>query len=151
VPAALDDQFYPILLSRFDEPVTEGELDSYFQKLVVLADEGIRRKNRYVVIVLNDPTTFSAAGRKKVAAAQARYMTPKRDDVTLAAFIPVDNPIVRGAVTALRWVSPEIAKSIHCVPTLEAALKNAIASLEANSTPFTGNLYELRRTMGVQR
>jgi hypothetical protein len=151
VPAALNDRFYPILLSRFDEPVTVGEIDAYFQKLVPLADDGIRRGKRYVVIALNDPSKFTAATRKKVAAAQARYMTPKRDDVTLAAFIPIDNPIIRGAVTALSWVSPEIAKSIRCVPTLEAALNDALALLDANTTPFTGNLHDLRRTLGVQR
>jgi hypothetical protein len=149
VPAALNDRFYPILLSRTDEPVTDAELDAFFTKLAMLADEGIRKGERYVVIVLNDPTKFSPAGRRKVAEMQAHYVTPRRNDVTLAAFIPIDNAFVRGAVTALRWVSPDIVKSVQFVPTVDAALREALATLEANGTPFTGDLPALRRALAT--
>jgi len=131
VPAVLDDMFYPVLLSSMQEPLARAELDAYFSKLVVLADEGILRRRKYVVIVIGDVTHFTATGRRQVADAQARFMTAERNDVTLAAFIPIDNSFVRGALTALRWLSPEVVKSVRLVPSLEIALSEALSMLES--------------------
>jgi hypothetical protein len=149
VPAILNDTFLPVLLSSMQEPLADGELDAYFKKLVALADEGIRARSKYVVIVTSDVTKFSATGRKHVAEAQARFMTSERDDVTLAAFVPIDNVFVRGAVTALRWLSPEVVKSIRVVASPELALSEALKMLEDSGTPFTGNRQALQRALGI--
>jgi hypothetical protein len=150
VPASLNDAFYPVLLSRFDDPLTRSEADAYFQKLTALADKAIRKSERYVVIILNDVTKFTAAGRKQVAEAQARYLTPEQNAVTLAAFIPIDNAFVRGSVTALRWFAPEIVKSIRLVASLELAFAEALRMLDANGFPFGGNRQLLRLALGLQ-
>lgn len=150
VPAELNDTFYPILLSRMEEPLAPGETDAYFQKLVALADACLRTGERYVVIVTSDVVKFGAAGRKQVAEAETRYLTPARNGVTLAAYVPVDNAFVRGAVTALRWISPEIVKSIRVVASLELALHEALRTLHGNGTPFTGELAGLRRALGLR-
>jgi hypothetical protein len=149
VPASLNDQFYPVLLSSISEPLKEGDLDGYFTKLVGLADRALRKGERYVVIVTNEVDALSAAGRKQVMATQARLLTPERNDVTLAAFMPLDNAFARGVVTAIRWVAPEIVKSIRFVPNLEQAMLSAIELLEAHGTPFRGDRLALRRALGV--
>jgi hypothetical protein len=150
VTAELNDTFYPILLSRIDEPVTLGEIENYFKKLVRLADDGLRKRERYVVIVVSDVVKFSAAGRRQVGEVQARYLTPQRNEVTLAAFVPVDNAFVRGIVTAVRWFAPDLVKSIELVSSLEVALDKALSALESNGTPFKGDRSALRRAMGLR-
>jgi hypothetical protein len=149
VSATLNDSFYPILLSSMEEPLQQGELDAYFQKLIPLADAGIRKREQYIVIVLNDPMKFSAAARKKVLEAQARYLSPAQMDVTLASFVYVNSAFARGAVTALRWVAPELIKSVRLVANLEAAMNDALALLEAEGRPFRGNRQALRRELGL--
>lgn len=150
MPAELNDTFYPILLSRMEEPLAAAEADAYFTKLVRLADACIRTGERYVVIVTSDVVKFGAASRKQIAAAETRYLTPERNQVALAAYLPIDNSFVRGAVTALRWISPEIVKAVRVVPSLEVALHEALLVLNGNGTPFTGELVALRRALGLR-
>jgi hypothetical protein len=151
VPAKLNEAFYPILLTQTDEPISDEELEAFFSRLARLADEAIKKSERYVVIVLNDPLKFTPAARKKLSAVQARYITKERNDVTLAAFIPVDNAIVRGAVTALGWVAPDLTKAIRFVRDHETALHEALAMLEARGTPYAGDLKALTSAVGLSR
>jgi hypothetical protein len=150
VPATLNDAFYPVLLSRLDDPLTRREVEAYFQKIAALADKGRRKGEQYVVIVLNDVTKFTAANRKQVAEVQALYLTPEQNAVTLAAFIPIDNALVRGALTALGWFAPEMAKSTRPVASLEVALEEALRLLETKGFPFNGNRKLLRLALGLQ-
>jgi hypothetical protein len=146
---ALIETFYPILVSKTDESVTEEELEVFFRRFAELADQAIRSGTRHVVIVLNDPSKFTPAARKRVAEAQARHVTPARNDVTLAAFVPIDSALARGALTAIRWVSPDLVKHVRFVPTTEAALRAALAVLEEQGTPFTGDEKALRVALGL--
>jgi hypothetical protein len=150
VGATLDDTFYPILLSRLDQPVVRAEAEAYFQKLAALADRAIRRGERYVVIVLSDVGGFSPAGRKVMAEAHASYVTPERNAATLTALVPVDNAIVRGAVTAFRWVAPQLVSSLRPVRSLDAAIDEALHILDENGAPFRGDLQGLRRALGLR-
>jgi hypothetical protein len=149
VTAILIDAYYPILISRFVEPLTRVEADGYFQKLVALADEAIRKGERYVVISVTDATKFSAAGRKQIQDSQERYITPARNAVTLAAFVPIDNQFVRGAVTALSWFLPEVVKHIRVVRSVEVAFDETLRCLEEGGTPFTGDRQAVRRVLGL--
>jgi hypothetical protein len=72
-------------------------------------------------------------------------MTAERHKVTLASYVPIDNILVRGALRALRWLSPELGLSIHPVASLEVALREALELLEANGMPFAGDRRALRR------
>jgi hypothetical protein len=149
VTAELNTDFYPILLSRFEEPLAAGQTDAYFRKLIALADAAIVKGERYVVVITSDAMKFGAAGRRQVAEAETRYLTPARNEVTLAAFVPIDNAFVRGGLTALRWIAPETVKAIRTVASLEVALDQALRVLEENGTPFKGELVALRRALGL--
>lgn len=132
------------------EPLTRGEVEAYFEKLVALAEEGIRTGGKYVVIVTSDVTKFTARGRKYVAEAQARFMTAERDAITRAAFVPIDSALIRGAITALHWLSPDVAKHIRIVASMEIAFREALEVLEASGSPFRGDEIGLRRALGLQ-
>lgn len=151
VPAVLDDMFYPVLLSSVHEPLAHAEIDAYYSKLTMLADEAIRTRRKYVVIVISDVVHFTAAGRKIVTDAQARFMTAERNDATLAAFVPVDNMLVHGILTAMGWLAPEMIKSVRVVRSLEIALSEALSTLAANGTPFVGDHLALSRALGLHR
>jgi hypothetical protein len=151
VPAELYDVFFPVLLSTMQEPLAEAELQAYFTKLAAIADTGLRTGTRHVVIVVNDVTKFTAAARKKVADAQACYLTREQVAATLVAYVPNDSSFARGLVTAMRWISPEIVARIELVASLDIALHRALSTLAANETPFTGDESALRRALGLHR
>lgn len=150
VTTVLNDVFYPIILMGFDEPFAAGEIEAYLEKLVAIADEGIRTRRRHVVIVTNDPLKVSAAGRRRVANAVALHMTPEQVDVTLASFLPIDSTLVRGVLTAFRWFSPETIKTLRAVDSMESAFREALIALEAHGTPFAGDKLALRRALRIE-
>jgi hypothetical protein len=149
VPTELNDRFYPILLSRLEDPTTTGEIETFFRKLAALADAGIRKHERYVVIVTSNVLKVSPALRKQVAEVQRRILTPERNEVTLAAFVPIDNSFVRGAVTALGWIAPDMMQSVQVVASLQLALDEALRVLQANGTTFRGDRAALRSALGL--
>jgi hypothetical protein len=150
VPCILNETFYPILLTGLDEPFLPGEIEAYLEKLLAIANEGIRTGKRHVVIVINDPTKVSAAGRRRVADAVTSRLTPAQLDVTLASFLPIDSALVRGAVTAFKWFSPEALKSLRVVSSMRGALSEALRALDQHGTPFTGDKRALRRALGLE-
>jgi hypothetical protein len=145
VATVLNDTFYPILLWSTSEPFAPGELDAHVIKLAAIADKGIRNRTRHVVVVTTTSVNLSAAGRKSVAAALHRHLTPAQNDVSLASFLPVDSTVIRGILTAFRWLSPESVKSVRMESSPGAALEAALKALEAYGTPFTGDRQALRR------
>ena len=150
VPTTLNDTFYPILLMGLDEPFAPGEIEAHLEKLVAIANAGIRTQRRHVVIVTNDPTKVSAAGRRRVANAMALHLSPAQVDVTLASFLPIDSIIVRGAVTAFRWFSPDTVKTLRVVDSMQSALDEALRALAAHGTPFEGDYQALRRALRLE-
>lgn len=150
MPCILDNTFYPILLMGMDEPFGPGEIEAYLEKLVSIADEGLRTGKRHVVIVTNDPTKVSAAGRRRVANAVALHLSPAQIDVTLASFMPIDSALVRGAITAFKWFSSETLKTLCVVSSMQGALREALLALEEHGTPFRGDLAALRRALRLE-
>lgn len=149
VTAILIEAYYPILISRFVEPLTRSDADAYFQKVVAIADEALRKNERYVVISITDVTKFSAGARKQIQDAQQRHITTERNDATLAAFVPIDNAFVRGAVTALSWFLPDVTKHVRIVRSVEVAFDETLRCLEEAGTPFSGDRVALRRVLGL--
>jgi hypothetical protein len=150
VPCVLNDAFYPIILMGLDEPYLPGEIEAYLEKLVSIADEGLRTGKRHVVIVTNDPTKVSAAGRRRVANCVALHMRQEQIDVTLVSFMPIDSALVRGAMTAFKWFSPDTLKSLRVVSSVESALREALVALQEQGTPFTGDLQALRQALRLE-
>jgi hypothetical protein len=150
VAAFLSDEFYPVVISGMKEPFLPGEIELFCAQVCAIADHGIRTDRRHVVIVTNDPVGLSAAGRRKVADALARYVTTAQNEVTLASFLPIDSTLVRGALTAFRWFAPETIKTLRAVDSMPSALQEALAALAEHGTPFTGDLKGLRRALQLE-
>jgi hypothetical protein len=147
--AVLDDRFYPVILFEVAEPFAPGELDAYFQRLRGLADEALRQGRKHVVISMNQKVSMSAAGRSAVAAATKRHLTPAQIDATAATLLVMTSPLERGVVTAFGWLFPETVKSIRPVASRQAALDEALRTLDSLGTPFTGDLEALRDALGL--
>jgi hypothetical protein len=147
MPARLDGTFVPVLLSSMEEPLSRADMEAYFGELIRIVDEGLRARQRLVVIVTSDATKFTAAGRKIVAEAEARFMSEERYAAIVASYVPTDNALMRGALTALGWLAPNIVKSIRLVPSLEIALTQALQTLETSGSPFRGDRRELQRAV----
>jgi hypothetical protein len=149
VPVSLNDRFFPLLLMSFYEPYAPGELDRHYTRLAAIADEAIRRQLRLVVILTSDPSLVSTVGRKQSADSLRRCMSPKQVDVTAASFVTVDSPLVRGVLTAFRWLSPDTLKTLRVTATMQQALDQALVALDQLGTPLQGDLAALRKELGL--
>jgi hypothetical protein len=92
----------------------------------------------------------SAAGRRRVANCVALHMRQEQIDVTLVSFMPIDSALVRGAMTAFKWFSPDTLKSLRVVSSVESALREALVALQEQGTPFTGDLQALRQALRLE-
>jgi hypothetical protein len=147
VAIVLNDAFYPIVLVGMYEPYSAEEVDDYFTRLLAIFKWGVRTHTRHVVILIHDPTQASAAGRRQMAEAHKQRVTRAQNELTLACFVPIDNAIMRGMITAFSWFAPDIVKTLRCVATMEDALQQALQVLAAQGTPFVGDMRALRAAL----
>jgi hypothetical protein len=143
----LNDRFFPILLMGFQDPFVPGELDAYYKRLAQIADIAIGRRLKLVAIATSDPMVVSTAGRKQIAQALRTHLTQVQIAATAASFLPIDNTLVRGVLTAFRWLAPDTIENLHVTPNMEEALREALRALRELGTPFTGNIPALRREL----
>lgn len=140
----IDPRAWPIVIATwFGEP-TEMLVDRYFAAHDGLLDRARRSRERIVLVTDAFATERpSAKARKRItdltAAQPADVAT-----ITVASYVVIENPMIRGVVTALSWVNPKMAESQN-VATITIALDRALASLDAAGIPrpasFTSSGY----------
>jgi hypothetical protein len=147
VAASLNERFFPILLMALEDPFVPGELEVHYKRLAQISDIANGRRIKLVAIVTSDPMVVSAGGRRQVVQALRSHLSPVQIAATAASFLPVDSTLVRGVLTAFRWVSPDAVKTLRVTPSMEEALREALLALRELGTPFTGNVPALRREL----
>jgi hypothetical protein len=125
----VDDRFLPLLVTRW---VGESELGvsrqqkDYGEQLLLEA-----RRVGGVILEIQDGR---GAGRPdaKTRKVFAEWMLERKQnfpEAVLPSHVVVDNPVHRGVATALAWLTGA-ASDMLFYPTLEAALRGALAHLE---------------------
>jgi hypothetical protein len=100
------------------------EVDQFFKEYNEILDECLRLNRK--LLIINDFSNAHAPSpmvRKKVAE-HFRESSVKRHVILQSLFV-VNNPMVRGAVTAVTWFAPSM-KTAAIVPTFEEACRRAI-------------------------
>ena len=103
----VDTTRYPLVLQRWCADPSTAELDEYFTIADEIADYAIAT-NSYYAVVVSGSLHLSSAGR--------RYLGRWIDNVprarrrrTLGSYVVLSNHVVRGMLTALSWVSRNLA------------------------------------------
>lgn len=124
----IDDALWPILIATWFGRPTEGLVDQYFQNHDVFLQRARDEGTRIVLITDTFATERpSPMARKRIIdrteaqAKDVRYLT-------VESYIVIENPVIRGVVTALAWVYPKMAESKN-VGSLAIALEGSIEAL----------------------
>ncbi len=125
----IDDRYLPLLISTFHGKTEVAAANWHSEVNAKIGLEAARRGLRLVNI--SDATRSErpdADARKAWAESTERQPAAVRD-ATLATFVVVTSPLIRGAITAIGWVNPKLA-SLETFPTLTQAIEEGLRRLE---------------------
>ena len=139
----LDAHWFPLIVQRWPAVLTEPDLQGFFQALDEVARRALRSSTYYVVVVVGPLATLDAGQRRRVAKS-VRDMPRELRERNVGTFIIVGSSMQRGVIAALRWVVPEL-RDVTAVDSVELAVKQALATLEAKAVPAPGSDAEIIR------
>lgn len=131
--AAVTDRHLPLLLTTFRGELTLEAVQRHSEHVTELIQQQLARRCPIAYVV-------DARGLSMPSAMIRRYWADQvnKSSSTLAAllgtFIVVDNTFLRGALTAIAWMT-DAAKSLEYSPSLEDAVERANARLVERGHP----------------
>lgn len=140
----LDDAHWPFMIATWFGRPTETLVEKYF----AAHDRHIQRARnaREKIIVITD--TFATERPNPVARKRIVELTEAQGElaraVTLRSYIVIENPVIRGVVTALAWVYPRMAESEN-VGSLAQALEKGLEELRKVGVPAPAGLSPSRQ------
>jgi hypothetical protein len=132
----VDDRYAPLIISSFIGE-TDLPLGEWFEETsirLVRAQGRLRRR----VVGIHDTSQAgrTSAEMRKFWADMAKRTPPEVERAMLSNLIVISSPIMRGVLTAVGWLNPEVAK-LRTFPSLAAAIDAAIADLRADGSTVT--------------
>jgi len=126
----VDEGHWPVVIATwFGEP-TEALVEKYFAHTVLQYKRAREGRERFVLITDTYATDRpSPKARKRIADLAAKYR-PESKECTLHAITIIESALIRGVVTALSWVQPELAETEN-VGSFDVAIQRALAALRA--------------------
>jgi hypothetical protein len=130
---AVTDRHLPLLLTTFRGELTLEAVQRHSDHVTELIEQQLARRSPIVYVV-------DARGLSMPSAMIRRYWADQvnKSSSTLAAllgtFIVVDNTFLRGALTAIAWMT-DAAKSLEYSPSLDDAVERANTRLVARGYP----------------
>jgi hypothetical protein len=138
----IDDTHYPIVLQTIDREATVAMIQRFFTETRRMADRAIREGSYYVEII-DCPVAFPPLLRAKLAEEIKKSSAAQRQR-SLGTFVIVENDLVRGALTAVRWMAPESLQKVTAVASWDAAFDRAVATLRSHGIPLPATIDRLR-------
>ncbi|NJK32563.1 MAG: hypothetical protein HC927_09230 [Deltaproteobacteria bacterium] len=118
-----DSRFTPIVLMQWSGRLEDASADFYDDWLRrLLAWMGREGRRGAIIYDLRAAERPPAALRRRIAE-RRDAIDPVIRQVMVDELMVIDNPIIRGATTAIRWLSPKIR--YHPVANLDQALLRA--------------------------
>jgi hypothetical protein len=133
----VDQRWFPLILQRWPDDVSDDDLERFF----VAADDATRRalreKTWCAMVVAARRGEIDSRQRRRVAK-WVRSISPEIRERTIGSFLVVNSPMQRGAITALRYILPEL-KDVYPVESLEIAIASAIRALGQKGVSVPGS------------
>jgi hypothetical protein len=131
----LDERWSPLVfLTWFGEP-TEPLVRSYFEWNAGMLTRAKERNRRLVTINDAFATDRPSPKVRQLLVDLAKEQPPWARQMTLQGFVVVESALIRGAVTALSWLDPNLMSGSKVVPSIEAAIEAALAVLDEAGIP----------------
>jgi hypothetical protein len=142
----IDDTHYPIVLQTIDPEATVAMIERFFAEMRRIADRAIREDTYYVEIT-DCPAVFPPVQRAKLTE-EIKKSSLAQQKRSLGTFVIVESGLVRGALTAVKWMVPESLKNVTPVASWDEAFGRATATLRANGIPLPATLGRRRAQAG---
>jgi hypothetical protein len=114
----IDSSKFPLLVVQWEGGVQDGNLKQFFHAMNELVARAARERQHYAVVSDGD-AAFGPVQRKLIADWLAATPTAYRE-WDLGSYVVIHSAAARGAVTALKWLTPRL-DNLNVYPTLEAA------------------------------
>jgi hypothetical protein len=138
----IDERHFPIVIQTTDANATPEQIARCFADMRRLADRAIREDTYYVSISV-PAGAFGPLQRAKLAE-EMKKSTPEQDRRSLATFVVVQSTLVRGALTAVRWMAPDNLRTVVAVASWSEALDGAAATLRKHGLRLPATFDRLR-------
>jgi hypothetical protein len=125
--ASVTDRHLPILLSTLRGELELNAVRHHDEQVAVIIAKALEQRRPVVYVVDARGVAMPSAMVRRYWATQINESRAVLDSM-LGTFIILDNAIVRGALTAIVWMT-DAAKRLSYVPTFEVALERANALL----------------------
>lgn len=124
----IDEGYAPIYLVAWFGAPTEVTARAYFTWSTGIIEEAIRGSRNIVIIVDSEDAGRPTAKVRALMAELSEHMP--RAEKLIAVFVALPNPLVRGAMTAMQWVTRK-PWPMTVVSSLEEGLTRGLATLRA--------------------
>jgi len=143
----IDDRYAPIIITTFLGE-TNLELGHWFaetHKKILLSHAALGRR----VVTINDATWAQKPSpeMRRFWAEMADRSSESMKAATLATFLVVNSPLLRGAITAIGWLTPAL-RDLESYASVDDAIREGMARLLRADLPtpkLTGS-YQLPET-----
>jgi hypothetical protein len=131
----IDDRYAPLIVATF-----MGETDLELGRWFVAANKKILLQHaaagrRLVSICDATLATKPTPEMRRFWADFSNSTTQTMKDATLATFLVVNSPLLRGAITAIGWLSPAL-RDLESFSTIDDAVREGASRLARASTPI---------------
>lgn len=140
----LDDRYAPLLVSTF---VGKADLEStkWYSGVYTATVRREASKGRKVISI-NDASRAErpTADARKGWAEMADRSPVDVQNAVIASYVVLDNPLLRGAVTAIGWMTDKV-RGLESFKTVDQAIEAAVARLakEGHTVSLAPNGYRL--------
>ena len=141
----VDTRWFPLVLQGWPAGIVDSDLDEFFNALDEVARRALRHRLHYVVVVWGR-SDLDMAQRRRIAR-WVRGQAQELRERNAGTFVYLESSMQRAAVTALRWLLPEL-QGVKTYGTLEEAVKAAVSTLQSHNPGPTVGVDEILRSIG---
>jgi len=132
----VDEGYAPFYLAAWFGAPTEVTARAYFAWTTTIVEEAIRL-NRNTVIVVDSEDAGRPSAKVRALMAELSEHVPRAEKL-ITVFVALPNPLVRGTLTAMQWVTRKPWPMV-VVPSIEEDITRGLAALRAAGvTPPVG-------------
>jgi hypothetical protein len=120
----IDDRYLPILVTTFFGDISLEVATWHGTTHQAMVATQARRAAKAISITDSSHTKAPPAEVRKYWGEQTKNFPAEVKQATLAAIVVIKSPIIRGVMTALSWLNPEL-RTVEVYDTMELALARA--------------------------
>lgn len=129
---AIDERYAPVYLAAWYGAPTERTAREYFGWTTRVVEEGIRLRRKTVIVVDSEHAGRPNANVRSLMAELSEAVP--RSSEYLTVFVALPNPLVRGALTAMQWLTRKVWP-YTAVASRTEAITRALDTLRAAGVP----------------